>query len=75
MFTNREYFVREHLTSQPTLLSIQKKLDETSKKVDKLSTEFEKQNAQMKAQSQQAAAAKASLDSINTGYNNVIPVR
>jgi archaellum component FlaC len=75
MFANREYFVREHLTSKPTLQSIEKKLDETNKKVDNLAAEFQKQNDQMQAQSQQAAAAKASLDAINTGYNNVIPVR
>lgn len=75
MFANREYFVREHLTSKPTLQSIEKKLDETNKKVDNLAAQFQKQNDQMQAQSQQAAAAKASLDAINTGYNNVIPVR
>ena len=75
MFVNREHFVREHLASKPTLLSIEKKLEETDKKVDKLTSEFQKQNQQMQAQSQQAAAAKASLDAINTGYNNVIPVR
>jgi outer membrane murein-binding lipoprotein Lpp len=48
-------------------------MESTEKKVDELSAQFKKTNDQMQAQSQQAAAAKASLDAIPTGYNNVIP--
>jgi len=79
MIRNRDWFIREHLTdtpkkeAPPTLYSLNKKLESTEKKVDELNSQFKKTNDQMQAQSQQAAAAKASLDAIPTGYNNVIP--
>jgi len=82
MIANRDWFIREHLTdappkkeAAPTLYSLNKKLESTEKKVDELNAQFKKTNDQMQAQSQQAAAAKASLDAIPTGYNNVIPTR
>lgn len=84
MIKNKEWFIREHLTdapptekkeAPPTLYSINKKLESTEKKVDQLAEQFKKTNDQMQAQSQQAAAAKASLDAIPTGYNNVIPTK
>jgi Tfp pilus assembly protein FimV len=84
MIANRDWFIREHLTdapddkkkeAPPTLYSLNKKLESTEKKVDELNAQFKKTNDQMQAQSQQAAAAKASLDAIPTGYNNVIPTR
>jgi septal ring factor EnvC (AmiA/AmiB activator) len=84
MIANKEWFIREHLTdtpppekkdAPPTLYSINKKLESTEQKVDKLADQFEKTNQQMQAQSQQAAAAKASLEAIPTGYNNVIPTK
>jgi len=79
MIANKDWFIREHLTdtptksAPPTLYSLNKKMESTEKKVDELSAQFKKTNDQMQAQSQQAAAAKASLDAIPTGYNNVIP--
>lgn len=82
MIRNRDWFIREHLTdtpddkkkeAPPTLYSLNKKLESTEKKVDELNAQFKKTNDQMQAQSQQAAAAKASLDAIPTGYNNVLP--
>jgi peptidoglycan hydrolase CwlO-like protein len=80
MIRNRDWFIREHLTNgpekkeaAPTLYSLNKKLESTEKKVDELTTQFKKTNEQMQAQSQQAAAAKASLDAIPTGYNDIIP--
>jgi len=82
MIANRDWFIREHLTdtpddkkkeAPPTLYSLNKKLESTEKKVDELTAQFKKTNDQMQAQSQQAAAAKASLDAIPTGYNNVLP--
>ena len=82
MIANRDWFIREHLTdtpddkkkeAPPTLYSLNKKLESTEKKVDELNAQFKKTNDQMQAQSQQAAAAKASLDAIPTGYNNVLP--
>lgn len=82
MIRNRDWFIREHLTdappkkeAPPTLYSLNKKLDSTEKKVDELTAQFKKTNDQMQAQNQQAAAAKASLDAIPTGYNNVLPTR
>jgi Tfp pilus assembly protein FimV len=84
MIRNRDWFIREHLTdtpdakkkdAPPTLYSLNKKLESTESKVDELNAQFKKTNDQMQAQSQQAAAAKASLDAIPTGYNNVIPTR
>ena len=82
MIRNRDWFIREHLTdtptdkkkeAAPTLYSLNKKLESTEKKVDELTAQFKKTNDQMQAQSQQAAAAKASLDAIPTGYNNILP--
>ncbi len=83
MIRNRDWFIREHLTdvpaeeakkeAPPTLYSLNKKLESTEKKVDQLTAEFKKTNDQMQSQGQQAAAAKASLDAISTGYNNVLP--
>ena len=83
MIANKDWFIREHLTAAPedtkkkeappTLYSLNKKLESTEKKVDELNAQFKKTNEQMQAQSQQAAAAKASLDAIPTGYNDVIP--
>jgi hypothetical protein len=84
MIANKEWFIREHLTDAappekkepaPTLYSINKKLESTEKKVDELATQFKETNERMQAQSQQAAAAKASLDAIPTGYNNIIPTK
>lgn len=81
---NKDWFIREHLTDMPssekkepspTLYSINKKLESTEKKVDDLTSQFKKTNDQMQSQSQQAAAAKASLDAIPTGYNNIIPTK
>lgn len=80
MLANKEWFIREHLTdtpeekkAPPTLYSINKKLERTEKKVDELADQFKKTNDQMQAQNQQAAAARASLSAIPTGYNNVMP--
>lgn len=83
MIANREWFIREHLAdappdekkkqAPPTLYSLNKKLESTEKKVDELAAQFKKTNDQIQAQGQQAAAAKASLDAIPKGYNNVIP--
>jgi outer membrane murein-binding lipoprotein Lpp len=52
---NKDYIIKEHLANPPSDLE---------KKVDDLSTEFKKFKDQASAQSDQAAAAKASLDSI-----------
>lgn len=79
MIRNKDWYIREHLvdtpkkSAPPTLYSLNKKLDSTEKKVDELTAQFKQTNDQMQAQGQQAAAAKASLDAISTGYNNVIP--
>ena len=81
MIANRDWFIREHLTdtppkpAPPTLYSLNKKMESTEKKLDALNAQFQKTNDQMQAQNQQAAAAKASLDAIPTGYNNVIPTK
>lgn len=73
MIVNKDWFVREHLTSTPTLESISKQLADTNEKIDTLSSHMKSVNDQVSAQSQQAAAAKASLDAISTGYNNILP--
>lgn len=85
VFMNKDKFIREHLTDTPSTVSVSRRppttyaiesqLKKTDAKIDALQAEFKKMNDQMEAQSQQAAAAKASLDAISTGYNDVIPVR
>jgi hypothetical protein len=76
MYTNKEYFIREHLAnSPPTSYAIQKQLKDLNDKVDNLTMKFQDQNDKMQAQAQQAAAVKASLDAIPTGYNSTIPTR
>ncbi len=85
VFTNKNRFIREHLTdtstlskpskAPPTTYAIESQLKKTDAKIDALQAQFKKMTDQIEAQSQQAAAAKASLDAIPTGYNDVIPVR
>ena len=77
MISNREYFIREHLTNKnPTLLTLQKDVDETNKKVKDLDHEFQEMKTQGQAQSAQAAAAMASLKAIPAGTpNKIIPTR
>lgn len=76
MFTNREFFIQEHLTNNnPTLVSLQKDLDDTNQKLTDLQTQFSNANAKMQAQGAQAAAAQAALGSIPAGYNTVVPTK
>lgn len=77
MFTNKEYFIREHLSNpKPTLSSLQKDLDETNKKLDELNTDYQQLKERGQAQSSQAAAAAAALQAIPSGSaNTIIPTR
>jgi hypothetical protein len=74
MFVNKEYFIQEHLTNNnPTLFSLQSDLDTTNTNLSSLQTQVQKMIEQGQAQASQAAAAKASLEAIPTGSNNIIP--
>lgn len=77
MISNREHFVREHLSNQnPTLFTLQKDLDETNKKLQDLNADYQNLKTQGQAQSAQAASAMASLQAIPSGSpNKIIPTR
>lgn len=73
---NKEYFVQEHLTNNnPTLYSLQKDLETTNKSLTDLKTEVDNMKKVAQTQGQQAAAAQASLGTIASGYNDIIPTK
>lgn len=62
---NRDFLIKEHLTSAPpTLTSLQHDLGKTQEELKTLSKEFHDLKTQAGAQAQEAAAAKASLAAI-----------
>ncbi len=73
--SNKDYYIREHLSNQkPTLFTLQKDLDETNKKLQELNTDYQNLKTQGQAQGAQAAAAMASLKAIPSGSpNKIIP--
>lgn len=77
MILNKEHFINEHLTNQnPTLVTLQKEIDETNKKLEVLNTDYQSLKQQGQAQGSQAAAAMASLKAIPSGSpNTIIPTR
>ena len=77
MFVNKEYFIQEHLTNNnPTLYSLQSDLDTTNTTLSTLQKSVQNMISQTQAQAAEAAAAKASLQAINTtGTNNIMPTR
>jgi outer membrane murein-binding lipoprotein Lpp len=58
---NRDYLIREHLT---TKFNVKKELKETNAKVDALQKKVDDMISQASAQTQEAAAAKAQLAAI-----------
>lgn len=62
LFKNKDFLIREHLTSKPpSLFSLQKDVEETDKKVEDLKADFERMKSQASAQANQAAAARAQI--------------
>lgn len=63
--TNKDFLIREHLTSgPPTVTSLQRELEKTQDELKTLSKDFHDLKTQAGAQAQEAAAAKASLAAI-----------
>ena len=77
MVTNREHFIREHLSNpNPTLFSLQNDLDSVNEDLQTLKADYQSLKQQGQAQSSQAAAATAALQAIPAGSpNTVIPTR
>lgn len=77
MVTNREHFIREHLSNKnPTLSSLQLDIDSVNKELQDLKTDYQSLKQQGQAQSAQAAAAAAALQAIPAGSpNTIIPTR
>ncbi len=77
LLVNKNSIIYEHLTNKkPTLHTLQQDIDTTNKQVATMSTQLDNMQKSMKSASDQAAAAKASLQSIGSGnYNSIIPVR
>jgi len=73
----RNTLIYEHLSNKkPTVHTLQQDIDETNEKVAKMATQLNNMQSSMKNAGDQAAAAKASLQSIGSGnYNSIIPVR
>jgi hypothetical protein len=74
---NKNTLIYEHLTNKkPTVHTLQLDIDKTNEKVSKMATQLDSMQTTMKSAGDQAAAAKASLQSIGSGnYNSIIPVR
>jgi uncharacterized protein YlxW (UPF0749 family) len=63
---NRDFLIKEHLTSAPpTVTSLQHELTKTQEDLKTLSNEFHDLKTRAGAQAQEAAAAKASLAAIH----------
>ena len=77
MIANKEYFIREHLTTKnPTLFTLQNQIDTVDKDLQALKADYNSLKQQGQAQSSQAAAAMASLKAIPTASpNTIIPTR
>lgn len=77
MVTNREHFIREHLSNpNPTLSSLQTDLDSVNQDLQTLKADYQNLKQQGQAQSAQAAAATAALQAIPAGSpNTIIPTR
>lgn len=77
LLVNKNTILYEHLTNKhPTVHTLQQDIDKTNKEVTKMSKQLDDMQNSMKSAGDQAAAAKASLQSIGSGgYNTVIPVR
>ena len=77
LLINKNTIVYEHLTNKkPTVHTLQQDVDKTNEKVTKMGEQLDSMQSSMKSAGDQAAAAKASLQSIASGgYNTVIPVR
>lgn len=74
VYTNKEYFVQEHLTNNnPTLFTLQSGLDDTNTRLTTLEQDVQNMKSTAQAQGAQAAAAQASLQAIPTGVNTVMP--
>lgn len=77
MMMNKEHFIREHLSNPtPTLVTLQKEIDETNKKLQDLNDDYQDLKKRGQAQGSQAAAAIASLQAIPAASpNTVLPTR
>lgn len=77
VITNREHFIREHLSNpNPTLSSLQTDLDSVNQDLQTLKADYQNLKQQGQAQSAQAAAATAALQAIPAGSpNTIIPTR
>lgn len=77
MITNREHFIREHLSNpNPTLASLQLDLDNVNSDLQELKADYQQLKQQGQAQSAQAAAAAASLQAIPAASpNTIVPTR
>lgn len=77
MISNREHFVREHLSNpNPTLFSLQNDLDTANQNLQTLQQSVDAMKQQAEAQSSQAAAAAASLQAIPMDSpNTIVPTR
>jgi chromosome segregation ATPase len=77
VITNREHFIREHLSNKnPTLASLQLDIDSVNKELQELKTDYQSLKQQGQAQSSQAAAAAAALQAIPAASpNTIIPTR
>jgi uncharacterized protein YoxC len=73
VITNREHFIREHLSNKnPTLASLQLDIDSVNKELQELKTDYQSLKQQGQAQSSQAAAAAAALQAIPAASPNTI---
>ncbi len=77
MITNREHFIREHLSNpNPTLASLQLDLDTVNSDLQELKADYQQLKQQGQAQGAQAAAAAASLQAIPAASpNTIVPTR
>lgn len=72
----RESFMNEYFDDEETkkINEMTDSINKNSQDIHALQTDFVNVGKKMETQSQQAAAAQASLQSLNTGVNNVMPL-
>ncbi len=77
VITNREHFIREHLSNpNPTLSSLQSDVDSVNQDLQTLKADYQSLKQQGQAQTSQAASAMAALQAIPAGSpNTIIPTR
>lgn len=77
LILHKNTLICEHLSNKkPTVHTLQQDIDKTNEQVSKMATQLNNMQSSMKSAGDQAAAAKASLQSIGSGnYNSIIPVR